>query len=547
MNYPQEVNTMIVKLNNSDLLLLLPKSYECVENGRALYGEMYHQRQANDVEMFQNLRSSSYGNVAISHIMPSDAMPFGNKDSLIKEIHTSLTEEQGLIEVEAGTNPRGYEYIYSIIKTYHQDELNVNYCLRMDIKNGEEVIEVLATFFEAGTTGLRSAMGWNMAMSAGFEQDENSPHRIKGWAQDPYDHEYAHGCRMILAERRGLDGLFPDDPLSQARELVLALTEDFYYKTREEIDAEHEKEESDKKARKKAKKKNYDSESETDQESKESYQHEFLQKLFSDDVVRSGAYKVDVDGEKPEQKAKKMVLKPAEIAKAALKAADNVKTAAAKTTAGFDKVKTPFEIPDDFRCKLNRPVPKELPGWGKRVYIGFGKGTFAMSGIMMSWPVTEQESLPLTDTKGLIQQFHNDMDDHQGLISAKCGLTPKGNRYAYVIRKMYFTDEEGKKTGPTDYELNFNIRINGKIHFINGSFQSRDQVPGNRSGMLYLMNLGSSELQLMADAWERDPYDAEREKGFLMNWTEDEKYDGLFPYHPLSELRQFVTYVIENN
>ena len=61
------------------------------------------------------------------------------------------------------------------------------------------------------------------------------------------------------------------------------------------------------------------------------------------------------------------------------------------------------------------------------------------------------------------------------------------------------------------------------------------------------MKLGSSELQLMADTWERDPYEARRKKGFLMNWTEDEKYDDLFPYHPLSELREFVHYVIENN
>ena len=37
------------------------------------------------------------------------------------------------------------------------------------------------------------------------------------------------------------------------------------------------------------------------------------------------------------------------------------------------------------------------------------------------------------------------------------------------------------------------------------------------------------------------------EKGLLMNWTGDEKYDGLFPYHPLSEMRRFISYVVENN
>ena len=72
-------------------------------------------------------------------------------------------------------------------------------------------------------------------------------------------------------------------------------------------------------------------------------------------------------------------------------------------------------------------------------------------------------------------------------------------------------------------------------------------APGSRGGALGIMQLGSSELKLEADEWVRDPYDPDRKKGFLMNWTEDEKYDGLFPYHPLSEVRQFVKYVVENN
>ena len=54
-------------------------------------------------------------------------------------------------------------------------------------------------------------------------------------------------------------------------------------------------------------------------------------------------------------------------------------------------------------------------------------------------------------------------------------------------------------------------------------------------------------MKLEADEWSRDPYDAQRNKGLLMNWIEDEKYDGLFPKHPLSEMRYFVKYVIENN
>lgn len=196
-----KVTIMQIKLNNSKLTLLIPREYSRVENGAELYSEMYHRREATDIDMFQNVASESYGNVVVAHINQSDAMPF-DKDSLIKTIHDTLEDNQGLIEVETGTNPRGYEYIYSIIKTYHQEDLNVNYCVHMNIKNGEELIEICGSFFETRMTGLRSAMGWNIAMSADLEKEEGSLHEIKGWRQDPYDPDYKKGCLMLLCEKK---------------------------------------------------------------------------------------------------------------------------------------------------------------------------------------------------------------------------------------------------------------------------------------------------------------------------------------------------------
>ena len=529
---------MQIRLNNSDLTLLMPEGYHEVENGVSLYADMYHARKARNTRMFQNLKSESYGNVVVSHIDPSDALPFGSKDALIKDIHRTLNDDQGLIEVETGTNPRGYEYIYSIIKTYHQDLLNVNYCLRMDIKNGNEIIEVLASYFETRMTGVRSSHGYALVRHAGFEMDEESG-RIKGYAEDPYDPTYEKGCRMILPERRGLDGLFPNDPLSQARELVLALTEDSYYKTREEMEAEEKQE----KARIKPRRKKAEPDNKDAQPDQAEDKQAVVKRLFSNDVVRNGAYRVEItDGEEPQDRGKEDARTPFAVAKAAMKAADGVKAAVTKSTA----IKTPYEIPDDYRNKLNQPVPKELPGWGKRAYTGFGKGTPFMSGICMSWPVTESESMPLNDFADLINKFHADMDEHQGLIYAKCGLTPKGNRYACGIRKMRFADNDGN-LGPVNYELGFNIRLNGIIHFIDASFQSRDGMPGYRGGTLDLMSRGSSELRLDVDHWVRDPYVAEHKNGLLMEWTEDEKYDDLFPYDPLSEARRFIRYLVANN
>ena len=68
---------MQIALHNSKLTLLLPKGYERVGNGASLYPEMYQKRKAEDVEMFQSLSSSSYGNIVIAHINGSSGVPVG--------------------------------------------------------------------------------------------------------------------------------------------------------------------------------------------------------------------------------------------------------------------------------------------------------------------------------------------------------------------------------------------------------------------------------------------------------------------------------------
>lgn len=137
--------------------------------------------------------------------------------------------------------------------------------MRMHIKNGEELIEVSGSFFEAFVTNERGSVALSMAWNAELEIEPGSVFPV-GWNQDPYDPNYTNGIPMIMAEKRSFDGLFPGDPLSQARKLVLALTEDSYYKTCEEIEKENEPE------------KKINS----------------MAQLFSGEVIRGGSYKVDI-------------------------------------------------------------------------------------------------------------------------------------------------------------------------------------------------------------------------------------------------------------
>ena len=96
-----------------------------------------------------------------------------------------------------------------------------------------------------------------------------------------------------------------------------------------------------------------------------------------------------------------------------------------------------------------------------------------MNALLITWPVTEKESMLLTDTNAVINIGRSQAVANQGLIDAKCGVSPKENRYAYIICKVYRTYEDGNKEWPVQYLLALNIRING----MNGAIIGRRKGP----------------------------------------------------------------------
>ena len=45
--------------------------------------------------------------------------------------------------------------------------------------------------------------------------------------------------------------------------------------------------------------------------------------------------------------------------------------------------------------------------------------------------------------------------------------------------------------------------------------------------------------------WCFDPYDKNLKRPYLMNLSEKEKYDEIFPDHPLSQCRKFVKLIVQ--
>ena len=100
----------------------------------------------------------------------------------------------------------------------------VMYFLRMTLNLDDEHIEINGSFSEQGMIGLRESMCMELANRAGLM--DFAEKEFEGWSEDPYDPSYKKGIQKNLAEREGIDGLFPYSPLTQAREFVLAIIND---------------------------------------------------------------------------------------------------------------------------------------------------------------------------------------------------------------------------------------------------------------------------------------------------------------------------------
>lgn len=161
----------------------------------------------------------AYCVVLVHHIEEDQRMPY-DQGTVIGTVRGFLQENQGLIEVDAGTVD-GKPYVYSIVKNLMMDDgmcQGALYILSMDIAADEGATHFQGQFEEIGTTGMRDALVGELCRRKNLITitDEG----IEGWNADPYDPEWKHGALMNLSEKADFDGAFPEHPLSLARAFV---------------------------------------------------------------------------------------------------------------------------------------------------------------------------------------------------------------------------------------------------------------------------------------------------------------------------------------
>ncbi len=159
-------------------------------------------------------------------VTAKESMPFDDNERIISELHEETDGSMGIIEVGNGVTNAGRPYVYNITKrdgNYDTDIpfADVDYIMNMNVAFDDAIWFVNSDFHEEGVTGMRDAMVLSMLQNEG-ELEAGS---MDGWTQDPYDPDFKLGFLMNKSENAEYDAMFPDHPLSMARNLVSELIE----------------------------------------------------------------------------------------------------------------------------------------------------------------------------------------------------------------------------------------------------------------------------------------------------------------------------------
>lgn len=204
--------------------------------------------------------------------------------------------------------------------------------------------------------------------------------------------------------------------------------------------------------------------------------------------------------------------------------------------------KTSVGIPSKYE-KIQKKLPSdmELP----KDAVAYEMTNENTNALLICFQVSEEVSMDFDDPEGIINSLHENMDEHAGIIEVKSGVAKNGGKYVYHIMKHATSPENGLPMGNT-YTINLNIQIGNTIQFVNGSFEECGTT-GMRDNAVYVILRNKNIVKEDFESWSADPYDKEYQKGFLMNLSEDAKFDKMFPSHPLSEVRRLAGFIIGTN
>lgn len=152
-------------------------------------------------------------------------------------------------------------------------------------------------------------------------------------------------------------------------------------------------------------------------------------------------------------------------------------------------------------------------------------------------PILAEKSKP-RNKNDFIKGVRQFLQDNQGLIQIEAEDT-----YLFSIVKTL------KDPSGVQYILTFQKFMKEGILQIQGFFDETG-VTGMRDSIVFSILTKNGEIGMPGDpmkGWKRDPYDLTIKKGALMNLSEEDRFDEMFPGTPLTMCRELVKCLMETD
>ena len=193
-----------------------------------------------------------------------------------------------------------------------------------------------------------------------------------------------------------------------------------------------------------------------------------------------------------------------------------------------------FAIPEDYRKA--KPLPDDPPG-----SVVYEKNTSESTDILMLSAIEKSQAMPFDDETGLIDTLNNLIGESQGIIEVKTGWTAKDLPFVYTVIKSL------KQPSGVQYILTFQLDLGMCVLNIQGYFDEYG-VTGMRDAAVWEYAVREGIISSTdRSKWSADPYRPDFQRGVPMNLSEHARFDDAFPTHPLSELRRFVHFLVQEN
>lgn len=215
------------------------------------------------------------------------------------------------------------------------------------------------------------------------------------------------------------------------------------------------------------------------------------------------------------------------------------------TKENFLKLIVPKEklLPEiDIRSLLNLPEEYkvlEKTSAAPMYCVNYGKKTSSCLSFIQAFPIIPGRNMEYYNETTIIKGIQKSLSDDGALIEVKVGRTNSGNQFSYSIIKL-----KKEASGVLYYLIMYvayeNIAINIKGDFIESG------TTGLRDTMVWELARREGIVSSTDNSkWCFDPYDKTSKRPYLMNLSEKEEYDEMFPDYPLSQCRKFIQIVIQ--